>query len=101
MSDSTEFLVKTNNDVDAWMEEFYVDGKKAPFRLYCQWAWQEQERRHRAIEADLIKALQDSSKELRLMIDKHNQRDPDDGSYAYDYQTVFEADQAIAKALTP
>ena len=59
MSDSTEFLVKTNNDVDAWIEEFYVDGKNSPFRLHCQWAWQEQERRHRAVEAELVEALKD------------------------------------------
>lgn len=50
---------------------------------------------------DLLVALQACSKELRAMIDFHNVQNSDDGSYAYDYQTVFEADQAIAKALTP
>lgn len=52
-----------------------------------------------AAAPDLLEALQACSKELRLMIDRYNYRDPNDGSYLYDHQTVFEADQAIAKAL--
>ncbi|MNQ48352.1 hypothetical protein D3C85_622280 [compost metagenome] len=43
--DSHEFLVKTNKEVDEWMDSFYVEGRKADHRLHCQWAWQEQERR--------------------------------------------------------
>lgn len=57
-TDNHHFIVKTNKDVDAWMDGFYVDGHKSDFRLHCQWAWQEQERRHNAIKADLISALQ-------------------------------------------
>lgn len=56
--DSTEFLVKTNKDVNEWMDSFYTDGRKAKFRLHCQWAWQENERRHRAIEAEMLAALE-------------------------------------------
>lgn len=44
-SDSHEFLVKTNREVDEWMDSFFVEGRKSDFRLTCQWAWQEQERR--------------------------------------------------------
>lgn len=44
-SDSHEFLIKTNREVDEWMDSFYTDGRKAEFRSHCQWAWQEQERR--------------------------------------------------------
>lgn len=57
-NDSTEFLVKTNKDVDEWMDGFYTDGRKADFRLHCQWAWQEQERRHNTTESDLLSALE-------------------------------------------
>ena len=56
--DSTEFLQKTNDDVDAWMDGFYTEGRKAEFRLHCQWAWQEQERRHRVLHAELLEALE-------------------------------------------
>ena len=55
--DDREFLQKTNDDVDAWMDEFYTDGHKASFRLHCQWAWQEQERRHFAMKQELLQAL--------------------------------------------
>lgn len=47
---------------------------------------------------DLLKALEDCSKELRSMIDRHNVQNKEDGSYPYDHQTVVEADKAIAKA---
>ena len=57
-TDNHHFLVKTNNDVDTWMDGFYTEGRKADFRLHCQWAWQEQERRHNAIETALINALE-------------------------------------------
>jgi len=53
-----QFLVKTNREVDEWMDSFYVDGRKSDFRLHCQWAWQEQEQRHNAVEAELISALE-------------------------------------------
>ena len=46
----------------------------------------------------LLAALEDTRAELLAMIDKHNKQDPDDGSWLYDYQTVVEADEAIAKA---
>lgn len=59
MSDSDEFIKKTNKDVKDWMESFYVDGANTGFDLHCLWAWQEQERRHRAIENDLISALEE------------------------------------------
>lgn len=71
---STEFLVKTNKDVDEWMDGFYTEGRKADFRLHCQWAWQEQERRHNAVEAELLEALKNARSDLhiaRFMISKH------------------------------
>lgn len=58
-NDSHEFLVKTNKDVDDWMDSFYVEGHKSEFRLYCQWAWQEQERRLAPINAQLLEALEE------------------------------------------
>lgn len=57
-NDSTEFLVKTNKDVDEWMDVFYIEGRKADCRLHCQWTWQEQERRHQSIEAEMLAALE-------------------------------------------
>lgn len=51
--DSDKFIVKTNDDVNEWMDEFYVDGRNAPFNLHCLWAWQEQERRYSAIITEL------------------------------------------------
>lgn len=55
MSDSAEFVLKTNEEVDKWMDTFYVGGRKAEHRLHCQWAWQEQERR----KIELLEALED------------------------------------------
>lgn len=51
-----------------------------------------------AAAPDLLKALKACSEELRFMIDKHNVRNSDDGSFPYDHQTVAEAHAAIAKA---
>ena len=66
--DFTEFLVKTNKDVDEWMDSFYIDGRKAEFRLHCQWAWQENERRHRVIESEMLSALQHCEMRLTAMV---------------------------------
>jgi len=84
MKGRSEFIQKTNDDVNAWMDEFYVDGRNADFRLHCQWSWQEQERRHNAIEDDLILAL----KNLMSRLDPHDYPDEQDA-----------AKKAIAKAL--
>jgi hypothetical protein len=51
-----------------------------------------------AAAPDLLEALTQCRAELLAMIDMHNQQDEDDGSWLYDYQTVVEADAAIAKA---
>lgn len=51
-----------------------------------------------AAAPDLLDALTQCRAELLSMIDKHNKQDADDGSWLYDYQTVVEADAAIAKA---
>lgn len=51
-----------------------------------------------AAAPELLDALTQCRAELLLMIDKHNKQDADDGSWLYDYQTVVEADAAIAKA---
>lgn len=67
-NDSTEFLVKTNKDVDEWMDSFYTDGRKADFRLHCQWAWQENERRHRTAEAEMLTALRHCEARLTAMV---------------------------------
>ena len=64
-SDSHEFLVKTNREVDEWMDSFYIDGRKADFRSHCQWAWQEQERR----KAKLIEALESATSWLEWLDD--------------------------------
>lgn len=56
--DSDKFIVKTNDDVNEWMDEFYVDGRNAPFNLHCLWAWQEQERRHGELIAE-VESLKD------------------------------------------
>lgn len=40
------FTVRINQDLDAWMDAFFVEGSLADFRQYCLWAWAEQERRH-------------------------------------------------------
>lgn len=50
-----------------------------------------------AAAPDLLEALTQCRAELLAMIDKHNQQDSNDGSWLYDYQTVVEADAAIAK----
>jgi len=63
--DSDKFIEKTNDDVNEWMDGFYVDGRSAPFNLHCLWAWQEQERRHLDIEAVLLEALEAMCKEFR------------------------------------
>ncbi len=82
-TDNHHFLVKTNKDVDAWMDGFYVDGHTSDFRLHCQWAWQEQERRHNAVEVELIEALESA---LTILTDNV-------GDFDYD-----KAIAAIAKA---
>jgi hypothetical protein len=64
-SDSLEFLVKTNREVDEWMDSFYTDGHKAEFRSHCQWTWQEQERR----KAKLIEALESAASWLEWLDD--------------------------------
>lgn len=51
-----------------------------------------------AAAPDLLDALTQCRAELLSMIDTHNKQDADDGSWLYDYQTVVEADAAIAKA---
>lgn len=63
-------------------------------------ASQEGEANARLIAAapDLLDALTQCRAELLSMIDKHNKQDADDGSWLYDYQTVVEADAALAKA---
>lgn len=65
--------------------------------------WLEPEDAERILKAvnahdDLLAALTQCRAELLAMIDMHNQKDEDDGSWLYDYQTVVEADAAIAKA---
>ena len=57
-SDSAECIQKTNDDVEAWMDGFYIEGRQSEFNLHCLWAWQEQERRHRKVQADLLDALE-------------------------------------------
>lgn len=47
---------------------------------------------------ELLNMLEECSNELRVMIDRHNSRDNSDGSYSYDYQTVQESQELIAKA---
>jgi len=56
-SDSHDFICKTNDECFSWMDGFYTKGRKAEFNLHCLWAWQENERRHTAIQAELIEAL--------------------------------------------
>ena len=51
--DSDKFICKTNDDVNEWMDTFYVEGRNAPFNLHCLWAWQEQERRHGELIAEV------------------------------------------------
>lgn len=59
-SDNHAFVKKTNDDVEEWMKQFYVPDAIPEVRNYSRWAWQEQERRHAAIEADLLDALEDA-----------------------------------------
>ena len=47
---------------------------------------------------ELLEALEAARTELLAMIDMHNQQNESDGSWLYDYQTIVEADAAIAKA---
>jgi hypothetical protein len=55
---STAFLVKTNDELDAWMRSFYSDDAATEnYRLHCLWAWQEQERRHAPVVLELINRL--------------------------------------------
>lgn len=82
-ADNHHFIVKTNKDVDAWMDGFYVGGHKSDFRLHCQWAWQEQERRHNALGVELIDALESALTILKDSV----------GDFDYD-----KAVAAIAKA---
>jgi len=87
--DDREFLQKTNDDVDAWMDGFYTDGHKASFRLHCQWAWQEQERRHFAMKQELLQALIAMNAQLEA-----------DGYMGTTYGPLrLAATKAIAKAL--
>lgn len=51
--DSDKFICKTNDDVNEWMDTFYVEGRNALFNLHCLWAWQEQERRHGELIAEV------------------------------------------------
>jgi len=44
----------------------------------------------------LVEALEACRDELMWMIERHNQQDQNDGSWLYDYQTVEEADAALA-----
>lgn len=44
----------------------------------------------------LVEALEACRDELSWMIEHHNQQDHTDGSWLYDYQTVVEADAALA-----
>jgi hypothetical protein len=65
--------------------------------------WIEPEDAERILRAvnshdDLLEALIQCRAEILSMIDKHNKQDANDGSWLYDYQTVVEADAAIAKA---
>lgn len=76
-ADSSEFIIKTNKEVDEWMDTFYVEGRKAEFRLYCKWAWQEQERRRCALMDELIHALEISEGAL-LIAEQHLDRGEDD-----------------------
>lgn len=51
-----------------------------------------------AAAPELLEALEECRIELFAMIEEHNKQDAEDGSWLYDYQTVAEADAAIAKA---
>lgn len=46
---------------------------------------------------ELLEALVTCRNELGQMIDTNNFKDPIDGSWLYDYQTISEADAIIAK----
>lgn len=52
----------------------------------------------RAVNTELLDALEACRNELKFMIDTYNRRDMEDGSWTHDYQTVHEADVLIAKA---
>lgn len=60
--DSDKFIRKTNDDVNEWMDEFYVDGRDASFNLHCLWAWQEQERRHGSLIAEIEPLKKDAAR---------------------------------------
>lgn len=55
---STAFLVKTNDELNAWMGSFYADDAETDaYRLHSLWAWQEQERRRAPVVLELIRRL--------------------------------------------
>lgn len=67
--DSDKFICKTNDDVNEWMDTFYVDGRNAPFNLHCLWAWQEQERRHGEMIAEIESLKKDAARYRKIKKD--------------------------------
>ena len=108
--DSDKFICKTNDDVNEWMDEFYVDGRDASFNLHCLWAWQEQERRHGSLIAEIeslkkdaarYRWLRDESIDPGAVIDKNvGIFNSEDGGYPiWEYRAGKELDDAIDTAM--
>ncbi len=87
-SDSHDFIVKTNNEVDEWMDTFYVEGRKADHRLHCQWAWQEQERRKYVLQREIDSLKKELAERDQLLLDIEATMDgqPDAVSLGYDIE---------------
>lgn len=86
--DSHEFIVRTNHEVDVWMDSFFIDGRRSDFRLMCQWAWQEQERRKDVLQWQIEALKKELAERDRLLVDIEATMDeqPDAVSLGYDIE---------------
>lgn len=84
-SDSHDFIVKTNSEVDEWMATFYADGRKADHRLHCQWAWQEQERRKDVLQGEIDSLKNELAERDQLLLDIEVTMDQQPGAVSLGY----------------
>ena len=64
---SSAFLIKTNKECMEWMQGFFNADAIPNIDRYCTWAWQEQERRHTAIQAGLIEVIREAADVLEIL----------------------------------